>query len=73
MHDTRTLVDIAVVTVFVNIPLSWWLSEHFGFSGLASGRSLTYIVCMQRDVSQRPAYAVSLLCRLMARGAGHAH
>lgn len=46
MHDTRTPVGIAVVTVLANIPLSWWLSKHFGFGGLALSFSLTYIIRM---------------------------
>jgi putative peptidoglycan lipid II flippase len=41
LHDTRTPVIAGVVTIALNVPLSWWLSKQFGLGGLGLGLSLT--------------------------------
>lgn len=46
MHDTRTPLIIAVLTILVNIGMSWWLSGRMGHAGLALSLSITYVLRM---------------------------
>lgn len=41
LHDTRTPVIAGVVTIALNLPLSWMLSQAFGLGGLGLGLALT--------------------------------
>ncbi|MDI3341508.1 MAG: murein biosynthesis integral membrane protein MurJ [Sphaerobacter sp.] len=46
MHDTRTPVIAAVVTVAANIALSWYLAPRLGHGGLALSISITTMIEM---------------------------
>lgn len=70
MHDTRTPVVVSVVTVFVNIALSWVLMSWMGHGGLALSLSLTYTLRMMVLVgilSGRTGGGVRQMIRSLAR------
>ena len=70
MHDTRTPVVVPVVTVFINIALSWVLMSWMGHGGLALSLSLTYtfrMLVLVGILSDRTGGGVRQMIRSLAR------